>query len=72
MYMGVWEGVATGQGFPKVSPGPAMLDPSSFMPCGLATPETALWPFQGWWSTHRAGGLQPSSTPLDTPRHTPV
>jgi hypothetical protein len=33
-------------GIPKVSLGPALLDPST--PCGRATPETALQPFQGW------------------------
>jgi hypothetical protein len=31
-------------------------------------PETTLWLFQGWPS-HRASGLRPSSTPLETPRH---
>jgi hypothetical protein len=40
-------------------------------PCGRATPETAIRPFQGW-PARRAGGLQPSSTPLDTPRRTPM
>jgi hypothetical protein len=40
-------------------------------PCGLTTPETALRPFLGW-PGHRAGGLRPSSTPLDTPRRTPM
>jgi hypothetical protein len=34
-------------------------------PCGRATPEPTLWPFQGW-PVRRAGGLRPSSTPLDT------
>jgi hypothetical protein len=29
---------------PKVLPGPAMPNPST--PCGLVTPETALWPFR--------------------------
>jgi hypothetical protein len=55
----------------KVSLGPVMLDPS--MPCGQDTPETALHlqPFQGW-SACRAGNLRPSSTLLDTPRHTPM
>jgi hypothetical protein len=56
-------------GLPKVSLGPAMLYPC--MPCGQATPETALQLFQGWL-THRVGGLQLSSTPLDTPRCTPT
>jgi uncharacterized Zn-finger protein len=41
----------------KVSPGPAMLDPS--MPCGRPTPETSLQLF-----------LRPSSTPSDAPRCT--
>jgi hypothetical protein len=40
-------------GLPKGSPGPAMPKPST--PCGGATPETALWPFQGWPA--RRGGL---------------
>jgi hypothetical protein len=48
---------------PKVSPGPAMPDPS--MPCGLANPKTSIQPFLGW-PAYRAGGLWPS-TPLDTP-----
>jgi hypothetical protein len=54
-------------GLPKVSPGPALSNPST--PCGRATPKTALWPFLGW-SACRAGSLRPSSTPLDTPRRT--
>jgi hypothetical protein len=54
-------------GLPIVSPGPAMPDP--FMPCGWATPEMALWTFQGWPAC-RAVGLQPSSILLDTPRRT--
>jgi hypothetical protein len=56
-------------GLTKVSPAPAM--PYRSMPCGQATPETALQPFQGW-PAHRAGGLLPSSTPLDTSRRTPM
>jgi hypothetical protein len=32
-----------GHGLPRVSPRLAMLNPS--MPCGWATPETALWPY---------------------------
>jgi hypothetical protein len=56
-----------GYGLPKVSPGPAMLDPST--PCGQATPERALQPFQGW-PARRAGGLRLSSTLLDTARRT--
>jgi hypothetical protein len=39
------------------------------MPCGLATPETALQPFLGW-SALGAGDLRPSATPMDTPRRT--
>jgi hypothetical protein len=58
-----------GHGLPKVSPEPAMPDPS--MPCGRATHETALWPFQEW-PAHRVGDLRPSSTSLDTPRCTPM
>jgi hypothetical protein len=56
-------------GHPKVSTGPAMPDPST--PFGEVNPETALQPFQGW-PTHKAGGLRPSSSPLDTPRRTPM
>jgi hypothetical protein len=40
-----------------------MPDPST--PCRQVTPEMFLE-----WPACRAGGLQPSSTPLDTPRHT--
>ena len=58
-----------GHGLPKVSPGPAMPDPST--PCGRATPETALRPFQGRVA-HRAGGLRPSFTLLETPRRMPM
>jgi hypothetical protein len=54
---------------PKVSPGPAMPDPSTS--CGRAIPETALHPFHRW-SSCRAGGLWPTSTPSDTPRTTPM
>jgi hypothetical protein len=36
-----------------------------------ATPETALWPLQGWLLAG-AVGLQPSSTLLDTPCHMSV
>jgi hypothetical protein len=56
-----------GHGLSKVSRGPAMPGPS--MLCGLANPETALRPFQGWPS-RMAGGLRPSSNPLHTPRRT--
>jgi hypothetical protein len=58
-----------GHGFPKVSLGSAMPDPST--PCGWAIPETALWPFQGWPAC-KADGLRLSSTPMDTPRRTPL
>jgi hypothetical protein len=58
-----------GHGLPKVSHGPVMPYPS--MPCKRATPETALCPFQEL-PTRRAGGLQPSSTSIDTPRPTPM
>jgi hypothetical protein len=58
-----------GHGLLEVSPGPAMLYPSTHY--GRATPEAALWPFQGW-PTHRIGCLRPSSTPLDTPRRAPM
>jgi hypothetical protein len=51
-------------GLPKVSPGPAMPDPST--PCRLAMPEMARWLFLGL-PARRTGGLRPSSTPLDTP-----
>jgi hypothetical protein len=54
---------------PKESLGPAMPYPST--PYGRGTPETALQPFQGW-PVHGGGGLQPSSTPLDTPCRTPL
>jgi hypothetical protein len=48
----------------KVSPRPTMPNPST--PYGRTTPKTAIWPF--WrWPARRAGGLKPSSTPLDTP-----
>jgi hypothetical protein len=63
-----WQGrMARGvHGLPKVSPGTAM--PYPCMPCGPATPETAI---QGW-PVHRAGGLRPSFTPLDIPCRTPL
>lgn len=54
-------------GLPKVSTGSTMPDPS--LPCGQATHDTALRPFLRW-PAHRAGGLQPSSAPLDTLRRT--
>jgi hypothetical protein len=56
-------------GLPKVSPGPTM--PYPFTPCRRATTDPALQPFQKW-PTHRAGGVQPFSTPLDTLHHTPM
>jgi hypothetical protein len=43
-------------GLPEVSLGPTMPNPAG------GHPETAFW----------TGSLQPSSTPLDTPRHTPL
>jgi hypothetical protein len=58
-----------GHGLPKVSPGPASPDPST--PCGRATPLIGLRLFQGC-PTRRAGGLLPSSTLMNTQRHTPV
>jgi hypothetical protein len=54
-----------GHGLSEVSPGPAMPDPSK--PCGRATPETTLQLFQVW-PAGQAGGLWPSSTPLDAVR----
>jgi hypothetical protein len=56
-------------GLPKVPQGPAMPDPS--MPYRQATPETAIWPFQGRPAS-RVGSLRPSSTLLDTPRRMPM
>jgi hypothetical protein len=58
-----------GHELPKVSQGLVMPDPS--MPCGRATAETALWPFQGW-PARRVGGLRPSTILLDTPLCTPM
>jgi hypothetical protein len=52
-----------------VTLGPSMCYPS--MPCGRATPETTLQPFQEW-PAQRAGGLRPSYTLLDTPPRTPM
>jgi hypothetical protein len=51
-------------GLPKVSPGPPM--PYSFF-LWASHPRSGLQPFWGW-PAWRAGSLQPSSTPLDTPR----
>jgi hypothetical protein len=56
-------------GLPKVSHGPAL--PFLFTLCGRATPEMTLRPYQGW-PVCRAGGLRPSSIPLDTPRRKPM
>jgi hypothetical protein len=56
-----------GHELPKVSPGLAMPNPS--MPYGWATPKTVLQLFQDW-PTYRAGGLRPSTTPLDSARRT--
>jgi hypothetical protein len=58
-----------GYRLPKVSLGHAL--PYRFTPCGWTNPLTILQPCQGW-STRRAGGLRSSSTPLDSPRHTPM
>jgi hypothetical protein len=66
--LGVWERVANG--LPKVSPGPAMLDPST--PCVQTTPKTALRPYTVSYSLTAAGGLWLSSTPLDSSRLTPI
>jgi hypothetical protein len=59
-------------GLPKVSPGPTMPYPS--MPCGRASPETAISALRLFqlWPACRAGGLRPSPTPLDTPRRAPM
>jgi hypothetical protein len=40
-------------------------------PFGPNTPETALWPFQGW-PAGRAGSLWPSSTPFGMPLRMPM
>jgi hypothetical protein len=58
-----------GHELPKVSTGLAIPYPSTF--CEQATPEMALWTFQGWPAC-RAGGLRPSLTPLVTPHLTPM
>jgi hypothetical protein len=58
-----------GHGLFHVSPGPAMPNPS--MPCGWATPETALQLFLGW-PDRRTGGMRLCSTLLDTTRRTPL
>jgi hypothetical protein len=56
-------------GLLKVSPAPQM--PCLSTPSEQATLETALQPFQ-LLPIHRANTLRPSSTPLDTLRHTHV
>jgi hypothetical protein len=58
-----------GHGLAKVSLGLTMSDLST--PCGRASPEMALWLFQGWHA-HRTGGLWLFSMPLDTPYSTPM
>jgi hypothetical protein len=55
-----------GHGLPKVSP-----RPYHSTPCGRATNEKALRPFQEW-PTRTGGGLLPPSTHLDTPFCTPM
>jgi hypothetical protein len=50
----------------RFHPNPPCPLPNPFTPRGWATPETALWLFQGW-SARRARGLRSSSTPLDIP-----
>jgi hypothetical protein len=62
-----WQEVSTLHRLPKVSPGPAMPAPSIL--CGWVLPETALWLVLKW-PAYRVSGLQPSSTPLDTPPST--
>jgi hypothetical protein len=64
--MGVWQRMAMNS--LKFHLGPPM--PHSSTPCRWATPETTLWPFQGW-PAHIVVGQQPSSTHLDSPRRTP-
>jgi hypothetical protein len=54
-----------GHEVPKVSPGPAMPDPST--PYGQATAETASWPFLEW-SARRDCSRRPLSILLDAPR----
>jgi hypothetical protein len=44
--------------------------PYSFMLCGRAIPETALWPFQRWPTGRVVHGCLPPL--LDTPRRTPM
>jgi hypothetical protein len=56
-----------GHRLPKVLLRPAMPNPFK----RGATPETAFWLFEEY-PAHKAGGLRPSSTLLDTPRRTPM
>jgi hypothetical protein len=59
--MGVWQAVAMDSlKFHSGLPCPTLQHPA----CGSPLKR----PFKGW-TTHRAGGLWPSSTPLDTPCH---
>jgi hypothetical protein len=58
-----------GHGPLKVSPCPVMPYPS--IPCGRATLDIALQPFQGW-PTYKASGLWLSSAPVDTLHCTPM
>jgi hypothetical protein len=68
--MGIWQRVA--MDILKFLPGrPCHAMPYLSMLCRQAIPETALRSFPGW-PARKAGGLQPSSTPLDTPRRTPI
>jgi hypothetical protein len=72
--MGIWQGVAMDSlKYHLDLPCPTLLPHA--LPCGRATPEMALLPFQ-WWRVCRAGSLQSSSTPLDilwqTLCHTPM
>jgi hypothetical protein len=72
--MGVSHMARGGHGLPKVLLGPAMPYPSTL--CGWATPETAFWAFQGWYTPEApeapVGGLWPYSIPLDTTFRPPV
>jgi hypothetical protein len=63
-FMGVWQGVAMHSLEYRWSlPCPTLLSP--------AVGPLLKWPFQGW-TAQRMGGLWPLSTPLDTPRCTPL
>jgi hypothetical protein len=63
--MGAWQRVA--MDFLKFHPGP----PCSTLPHLAASPVTALMPFQGW-PAPGVGGLELSSSLLDTPHRTPM